>query len=383
MKKILSLITAICIILMTSITAFAAEVPNSEKVKAQINGAVSYITKDVQSYGVDQALDFCIIADSGADVSKYKDGFIKDVKSNLEANNGKIVSAYGENLTTYGAVIIALTALDEDISDFYGFDIGKAFLAMDPTAEPVSLNYYRIITQGAFICDNSDEFLKKVCDTYISNHYTMGKGVDYYGYSCDNTAYFIDAVSYGYFAIDEYEDILLDAIKVLDTYKVDGGYCFNPEYGKEPNADSTALALMAHCAYVSDLENLDKHFETVNSIYADLCKFEGSGTGIFTYDGDDNMYTTKEALIALSSYCWDVLVQEIPDDESPIEEEKTTTAVTKEQTTVKNKTTVSAPSTVNTSKKSPNTGFDLTAVSAAAAFIAATGVLTALRKKEK
>lgn len=380
MKKILSLITAICIMLMTSVTAFAAEVPSSEKVKAQIDGAAAYITKDVQSYGVDQALDFCMIADSGADVSKYKDGFIKDVKSNLDANKGKIVSAYGENLTTYGAVIIALTALDEDISDFYGYDIGKAFLAMDPTAEPVSLNYYRIITQGAFYCENSDEFLTKVCDTYIANHYTMGKGVDYYGYSCDNTAYFIDAVSYGYYATDKYEDILKDAIAVLDTYKVDGGYCFNPEYGKETNADSTALALMAHSGYIADPEHLDKHYETVNGIYADLCKFEGSGTGIFTYDGDDSIYTTKEALIALSYYYWDVIFQEIPDDEPPTDDGETTTAVTSEPTTAKPKTTVSA---ANTSKKSPATGSNTAAVSAAAAFIAATGMLAVLKKKEK
>lgn len=378
MKKILSLLTAICIVFMSGITAFAAEAPSSEKVKAQINGAVAYITKDIKSYGVDQALDFCMIADSGADVSAYKGGFIKDVKSNLDANKGKIVSSYGENLTTYGAVIIALTALDEDITDFYGYDISKPFLAMDPTAEPVSLNYYRIITNGAFLCNNADEFLTKVCDTYIANHYTMGKGVDYYGYSCDNTAYFIDAISYGYYAVDKYKDILDDAMTVLDSYKVDGGYCFNPEYGKEPNADSTALALMAHSGYVSDPENLDKHFETVNGIYTDLCKFEGSGTGIFTYDSDDSVYTTKEALIALSYYYWDVVYQETPDDKEPTDDSETTTAVTSEPETTKPKTTTTA-----TAKKSPATGIHASAVSSAVAFIAAAGVLTILKKKEK
>lgn len=407
MKKVLSVFLAICVMLMSSITAFAAEAPSSEKVTAQIEGAAAYLTNGVESYGVDTAVDFCVIADSGADISKYKRDFVSDVKANLDANNGKIVSSYGENLATYAAVIIILGAFDEDASDFYGYNIEKAFLAMDPTVEPASPNYYRIITQGAAYCmdDSAESFLNKVCDSYISKYYTMGKGVNYYGYSCDNTAYFIDAITWS--DSEKYIDILNDAIKVLDTYKVDGGYCYSttnwdgsPVTELKPNADSTALALAAHCSYspeldsFNDLDNdaaymelINKNFEIVNSIYADLCTFEGSSTGVFTYDGEDSAYATKEALIALSYYILDVSFQEML-NEFPLddeENEETTTAVTKipskNETTAKAETT--AATKTNTSKKSPNTGSDAAAVSAAIALCAAAGVLTALKKKER
>ena len=382
MKKLLSIILAICVMLTSSITAFAAEEETSDKVMRQIEGAIAYLTKDVESYGVDSAIDFSIIADSGADVSKFADAFIADVKANLDANGGKIVSSYGENLSTYAAVIIALFNFHVDPADFRGYDITKAFLAMDPTVEPVSPNYYRIITSALMFCDDSDKFLEAVCDTYISSYYTMGKGVDYYGFSCDNTAYFIDAIAIGNFALKKYKDVLDDALKVLDTYKVDGGYCFNPEYGTEPNANSTALALMAHSAYTDGPQESHSYFDLLNGIYADLCAFESTTTGVFTYDGDESAYTTKEALIALSYYYLDALIQEIFED-VPEDEEPTTDGTEKaEPIKAKNPTTASTTK-ADTSKKSPATGVDVTAVSASIALFAAAGVLAVLKKKEK
>ncbi|MDE6470732.1 MAG: hypothetical protein K2L19_06895, partial [Eubacterium sp.] len=127
MKKILSVLLAMCVMLMTSITAFAAQTPSTDKVQKQIEGAVAYLTADAGSYGVDQALDFSFLADSGADVSKFADGFIADVKANLDANNGRIVAAYGESLATYGSVITALIALGADTTDFYGYNIEESF----------------------------------------------------------------------------------------------------------------------------------------------------------------------------------------------------------------------------------------------------------------
>lgn len=380
MKKLLSVILAVSVILMSGITAFAAEKTTSEKVKEQIDGAAAYLTSGVTGYGVDEAIDLCILANSGADVSAYKDGFLNAVKANLDANSGKIVSSYGENLATYGAVIITLISFDEDTTDFYGYNIENAFLAMDPTVAPASPNYYRIIAQGAFYCDNSDDFLVDVCDAYVSGYYTMGMGADYYGYSCDNTGYFIDAISYGYFVDDKYKAVLDDAIAVLDTYKVDGGYCYNPAYGTQPNADSTALALLAHCAYTDDIEtkaDFDAYFTLLNGIYADLCTFEGSATGVFTYDGADSAYTTKEALMALSEYYIVAYIQENSDEEEVTDitnEPEITVPTTKEpETTTKTEVI----------KKSPATGAGVSAISSVMALFAAAGVITVLKKKEK
>lgn len=386
MKKVLSVFIAVCVMLMTSVTTFAAEAPTLEKVEEQINGAVKYLTDSVASYGVDDALDFYIISENMEDIDKYADGFLNDVKANLDANGGKIVSSYGENLATYGAVISILIDLGEDPADFNGYNIETAFLAMDPTVEPASPSYYRAIVQGAFYCeaDESIEFIEKVCDTYVEKYYTMGQGVDYYGYSCDNTAYFIETLSFAYLVSDKYDSVLEDAIQVLDTYKVDGGYCFNPQYGTQPNANSTALALMAHSAYISeDMEDLDEYFDLVNGIYADLCTFEGSGAGIFTYDDQDSKSATHDALMALSYYYIDVLMQQDFEDEDPTEEDTTAAEENNKTTTTTASAETTATAKTNTSKKSPSTGSETMAVSASIALLSAAGVFAVLKRKVK
>lgn len=252
-KRTLSFFLALCVIFTASITSLAADKPNAKKIKNQIDGAALYLTSGVERYGVNEAVDFCIIADSGADVSVFSDAFLSDVKANLNTNGGKIVSSYGENLVTYAAVIISLVRLGENPADFNGYDITNAFTAMNPSADMLTPNYYRIVIQAALYCEDSDKFSQTLCDKYISSYYTMGRGVDYFGFSCDNTAYFIDAICVNKNNAEKYINVLNDAITVLESYKVDGGYCFNPIYDTKPNTDSTALALMAQSAYVSNV----------------------------------------------------------------------------------------------------------------------------------
>ena len=301
-KRILSFLLFLCIIFTANITSFAKDTPNVKKIKEQINGAAAYLTNDIESYGVNDAVDFCILAGSGADVSEFSKSFLSDVKANLDRNGGKIVSSYGENLTTYAAVIIALISLGENPADFNGCDITKIFIKTDPSADIITPNYYRIVIQAALCCKNSEKFLQALCDAYIGKYYKAGKGVDYFGFSCDNTAYFIDAVCNSGIRLEKYKKVINDAIEVLESYRVDGGYCFNPKYDTKPNADSTALALMAQSSYTACFGNTEKSSAVLNGIYEELCAFEGSDTGVFTYNNADSPYATRDALMALSRY---------------------------------------------------------------------------------
>lgn len=370
-------------ILTTSITAFGAEAPDAEKVKAQINGAVEFITQDVAAYKVDDASTFYMLTGSGANVDKYADGFLNDVKENLEKNNGKIVPSYGESIATYGAVILILNDLGANPRDFYGYNIEEALLSMDPTVPLSNPNYYRAVTKALAICESEDAaaFLEKVCDTYIANYYTMGKGVDYYGYSCDNTAYFLSALSAARLLTDKYDAVADDALSVIDTYKTDGGYCFDPQYGTQASANSTALALMAHCDYILSSSDVNGAYCcNPDDIYSELCTFEGSKPGIFTYDGDDDAYTTKEAMNALVSYR-DLLISLSADNDNNTQEETTVT----ETTTVSDTTTTTAASSSGTNKsdKSPATGADTAAVCAASALAFAAAAIVVIKKKSK
>jgi hypothetical protein len=369
---------------------FAADAPTSEQIGKQIDGAAAFLEESKDTFGVDDAVLFSIIAESGADLSDYDDAFINDVKANLQANDGRIVSTYGESLETYAAVIVSLLELGEDPEDFNGYDIVKVFFAMDPTVEPYSLNYYRIITTAAYYYTEEDtSFIEAVCDTYIANHYVEGAGVSYYNeYSCDSLAYFIVALSNAYYLTDKYDQILEDSIMLLDTYKTDGGYFYNSVYGTEPNADSTALALLAHSSYMTDAEFLDEtdsYYDNLNSIYADLCSFEVS-TGVFAYtkDGEANSYATQEALMALSSYYTDVVFKEyldsLGDDNDNNNDDNVATETTKKSNKTEQKETTTNE---DTTKKSPNTGANPTAISAVFALCAAAGAVVVLKKKEK
>ena len=373
MKKTLSFFLALCLVLSMSFTAFAGEKAKAERIEEQIEGAVEYLTEGVSAYGVDDAVDFYTLVHSGADLSAYSDGFLADVKANLDTNDGKIISSYGESLATYGAVILILGELGEDPYDFYGYDIVSAFEAMNPESY-IHPYYYRIALPAAvYYCDD-EVFINALCDYFVDTYYVMGQGMDLGGYfCCDNTAYFITALSCCAY---NYAEVMRDAFTVLDSYKADGGY-FCDSYSPEANADSTGLALMAYSSvvfYVED-EELEDYFEKTGEIYDDLCTFEGTGTGIFisSYTDEDDLYATKDALMGLEEYYFVAYLEELYNEENQSTTTTTTTA------TVKNETTDNT-SKKDTSKKSPATGANTRAIAIAVA-CAGLGVLALARKK--
>ncbi|MGN0521116.1 MAG: hypothetical protein ACI4IQ_00615 [Eubacterium sp.] len=345
------------------------EIPSLSAVKAQMLGAADYLSRDAQGYDISSAIDYLTLVKSGKDMSAYNDGFLKSVKDNLDKNNGRLMLDGKENIALYGAVIQILDELGFDPYDFEGYDLISAFTSMD-ISHPAENPYFYRPAIGAAALYELDDFGLELCKSYIDNYYTMGSGMNYYGYSCDNTADFITALSpYCY----DYENEIDDALTVLESYRVDGGYCYNPQYGTEPNCDSTASALKAYAS----IGDIDK----ATQIYNDLCAFESNSTGVFTYGGEENALATKDALLALEYYA-DI----IPDDESsassalPLNEE----ANEKDSTATENaseKSTAEKAENINKSEKSPATGAD----TASAVFIslAAAGVITLAVKKKR
>lgn len=379
MKKALSFLLALCLTLSVSMTAFASEKTTSDRVYEQIEGAVEFLTDGVDKYTVDQCKDFLPLIQSGADLDKYIDGFLASVKDNLDRNNGKLITQYGESLADYAAVISVLSECGIDPEDFEGYNLVKPFTALDPANTSFSPNYYHIIIPAAvFYADEA--FAKAICDTYVSEYYTMGKGVDYYGFSSDNTAYFIVAMSY---YADEYQNVINDAYKVLETYKTDGGYFSNAQYSTEPNADSTALVLMAYSNAVDvPDEELEKYFEKVSSVYNDLCTFESSKTGVFSTDYNEfDSYATKEALMSLTSYYFVALMQELYEEENSTEPstDKNNPASDNDNKDDGGKTTAADR---NSSKKSPATGAGAAYAAASTALLGAGAAVLALSRKK-
>lgn len=297
MKKLLSILLALCLVLTFAVSAFAGEAPTSESILKELNSTASYVNGGVSAYNVDGALNYYYLlsSDKAAD---FFDGFLQDVKNNLKENGGKIVSSYGENMTTYAAVIAVLDKFGKDVTNVDGVNLVELMKNTSASTVTSPYHYDVVIPTAAKLC--GEAFTKSICDEFIANNYKMGSGMDYYGFACDNTAMFISAVAGS--GIADYADVLKDALKVLNTYKVDGGYCYNPEYGTEPNADSTALALRALSAYAVYLgvENADT--AALANVYTDLLTFKGTTPGSYTYAGEESAYAASDALKGLSAY---------------------------------------------------------------------------------
>lgn len=379
MKKLLSILAAVLIIVSTSFSAFAQSTPLAKTVSNQQKGAVEFVTKGVASYNLDNAVEYSDYAVSGADMSKFNDAFLADVKANLEKNNGKLISTYGESLATYGAVVLILDAAGENPRDFYGFDIAKAFTSMDPASDAGSSYYYRIIISALYLL-GEDEFALKVCDALIDNYYVMGSGMENWGFSCDNDGQFITALSpYA----EYYPDIIADAFNCIEKYESDGGYFGDAQWTPYVNTCSTALAFMAYSSYAY-YNNDEKSFEKANAIYADLCTFESKeNTGVFldSYSDTEDAYSTRNALMGLNEYAkaLDLFSETVNDTTTPVDDNKNEN----QQTTNSAVTETTTEKEVNDSKKSPNTGASITAVSLAFAIAMGAGASVITKRKVK
>lgn len=224
MKKAISVIISFCIVLSISLTAFGAENPKSQKIEAQTKGAADYLTYAITEFTAEQAVEYLSYSNSAKDMSSYDDAFLQSVKDNLDANGGRLIIYGSESMVTYASVIQILDNLGKDATDFYGYNLEELMLSMDASAPLDNPYYYKTIIPAAHSIDGAESFARQLCDTFISTYYVMGEGMNYWGYGCDNTANFIAALSV--FA-DDYREYLDDAFTVLETYKVNGGYCYN------------------------------------------------------------------------------------------------------------------------------------------------------------
>lgn len=402
MKKFLAVITAICVMLTASITAFAQTQPKSEDVQKEINKIVNYITSQKEGdYTIEDAVDFYYLTMSGADLSKYNDKFIASVSENIKANDGKLVTQYGESLATYAAVISILDYNDFSPWEFEGYDLTEAFSEM-PADSEINPYYYYIVIPTAYYVED-ENFITDICEYFVDNYYTMGSGMENWGYSCDNTAYFVSAMISNF---DFYTTEIEDALSVIETYKTDGGYFCDNQYGTSLNANSTALALMAYANYEWAVYPFDGtgDISKSNEIYSQLAAFKTSTEGAYSYEvgGEPNLYATFDVLRGLTDYYylvdWDEFIKDLdiwedPEDpenpDVPKEEQPTKRPSTSSKFEIKplvpntdDTTATTAETKKNTSKKSPSTGAGTMTIAFSIALAGAGVAVLSAKKKE-
>lgn len=308
MKKTLSICLAVILAVSLSLSAFAVKAPSKESVKKEINATACYVNGEISGYTADSAVDYYYLVKASEKAKSFYDGFLKSIKANLDSNGGKIVTAYGENISSYAAVIGIIDAMGDDPTDVNSVNLVELFENLGNKEVSSPYFYNIIIPVAAKYC--GEAFVKSLCDSFIENYYTMGSGMDYWGYGCDNTAMFLSAISQS--GLDCYNAYIDDAAKVLDTYKTEGGYCYNPEYGTAPNVNSTALALMAKCEYYTYKGVVNDNMAELSDLYNSLLTFKGETEGSYMYEGSESTYSAADALKGLSAY-YSILPEGTPD----------------------------------------------------------------------
>ena len=255
---------------------------------AQLSGGADFLLKSVDSLTIEKAADFLAYLNGGANVDKYKADYIASVKSMLDSNNGKLVSKIGgevkSDLALYGAVIPALEKLGYDAKKFEGYDLVSAFESTD-TDSISNPYYYRVAIEAA-----SSDFAHKLIDKFIADDYTIGSGMKYWGFSCDNTAMFLTSIAK---YADDYSTYVDDAKQILKTYTTDTGAFYSYQYN-DVNANSTALCAMAYAALGDN--------DTAFSYYKNLVEGFEDTTGVFTYNGECDVTATKQSYLALTYF---------------------------------------------------------------------------------
>ncbi len=241
---------------------------------------------DKKEFTVDDSYSLVTLINSGCDVSAYAEKYAESVKANLDKNSGKLLASTGkEDIGLYGAVIICLEELGYDTTDFYSYDIEATMESLDIVEARTHQYHYQYAIQTA-----TPDRARAIIDDLIATYYTKGKGMDNWGYSCDNACKFLIAVApYA----DEYKEYVDDAKTVIKSYLLkDGAFC-DPVWSKNANGDSTALS-MAAFASVNDVK-------TAFSYYKLLVNNFEAGTGLFSFEkgGKYNDYATNDALFSL------------------------------------------------------------------------------------
>ena len=279
-------------------------------VEKEMKGAAAYLLSGIKDFGAENAVDYLTYLKSGYDMSAYKEALLASVKANLDANGGKLVTpavaGYNGEMGVYGAVIQILFIYGINPTDFEGYNVVEAFESIDMSAS-YHPYYYRAAIEAA-----NEEFAKKLCDKYIADFYVSGSGLNYWGFSCDNTAHFLASIAK---YKDSYAEYVKDAKAVIQTYTKENGAFCDSQWAPDVNADSTALAMMAY-ASIGDMQTAFKYYKNL------VKNFESEKTGVFCYTNEVNAYATKDALLSLAYFRNEIEKQGF---EHPEEITKTTT----------------------------------------------------------
>ena len=235
-------------------------------------------------------------------ISKYKENLLKEVK----AKDGVLST---RKYTEYSRVVIALASIDENPTNFGGYNLLKPLAEFDNVnKQGINGSIYALIA-----IHSSNYKIPKPDKNYTGEVTTVKKLIEYIiknqnsdgGWSmadkseCDITAMAVQALSFYYTGSDKSVKKSVDkALKFLSKQQNnDGGYSAEGI----SNCESTAQVLMAISALNINIED-SRFVKNGNTVLNGLLDYYSNGKFSHTKNGGYNHMATEQGFCALTAY---------------------------------------------------------------------------------
>ena len=297
-------------------------------------------------------------------ISKYKENLLKEVK----AKDGVLST---RKYTEYSRVVIALASIDENPTNFGGYNLLKPLAEFDNVnKQGINGSIYALIA-----IHSSNYKIPKPDKNYTGEVTTVKKLIEYIiknqnsdgGWSmadkseCDITAMAVQALSFYYTGSDKSVKKSVDkALKFLSRQQNnDGGYSAEGI----SNCESTAQVLMAISALNINIED-SRFVKNGNTVLNGLLDYYSNGKFSHTKNGGYNHMATEQGFCALTAYYRSLTIMNGFYDMADVISyqkvskkvlEKKKTAVSKTKTTKKSTKKNTSKSTVSDKDKEETT----------------------------
>ena len=237
-------------------------------------------------------------------ISKYKENLLKEVK----AKDGVLST---RKYTEYSRVVIALASIDENPTNFGGYNLLKPLAEFDNVnKQGINGSIYALIAihSSNYKIPKPDKnytgevevtTVKKLIEYIIKNQNSDGGWSMADKSECDITAMAVQALSFYYTGSDKSVKKSVDkALKFLSKQQNnDGGYSAEGI----SNCESTAQVLMAISALNINIED-SRFVKNGNTVLNGLLDYYSNGKFSHTKNGGYNHMATEQGFCALTAY---------------------------------------------------------------------------------
>lgn len=267
--------------------------------KKAYTDAISYAKKTKKAAYGNEWTVITLKRAGASNCKSYYDSYLKNLKTTLVKNKGKLPSA---KATDYARVCIALSALGKNAAKFEGYNLIKNITNVDEvTKQGLNGTVYALLALDAANYKDSKGTRTTLINSLLSSQLAdggfalRGKTAD-----ADMTAMILTALAPYYNKREEVKKVVDEALNTLSFMQQSNGSFYSMN---ACNAESNAQVIMALTALQINPRKDARFIKNGRSVMDALLSFKTtSGQYKHTIDGKSNAIATIQAGYALTAY---------------------------------------------------------------------------------